>query len=75
MMEAEAAHGSLSLLRDGVPLLGFALVFVLIFRRLGLGATLGFLVAGAVVGPQPSSVASVVRNTPTMMGLVCRFMM
>jgi CPA2 family monovalent cation:H+ antiporter-2/glutathione-regulated potassium-efflux system protein KefB len=35
-----------------VPLLGFALVFVLIFRRLGLGATLGFLVAGAVVGPQ-----------------------
>jgi CPA2 family monovalent cation:H+ antiporter-2/glutathione-regulated potassium-efflux system protein KefB len=41
----------MSLLRDGVPLLGFALVFVLIFRRLGLGATLGFLVAGALVGP------------------------
>lgn len=41
-----------SLLHDGVPMLGFALVFVLIFRRLGLGATLGFLVAGAVVGPQ-----------------------
>ena len=46
------AHSNLSLLHDGVPLLGFALVFVLIFRRLGLGATLGFLVAGAVVGPQ-----------------------
>jgi glutathione-regulated potassium-efflux system protein KefB len=45
-------HAGLSLLHDGVPLLGFALVFVLIFRRLGLGATLGFLVAGAVVGPQ-----------------------
>ena len=45
-------HAELSLLHDGVPLLGFALVFVLIFRRLGLGATLGFLVAGAVVGPQ-----------------------
>ncbi|MDV3455936.1 cation:proton antiporter [Sphingomonas sp. HF-S4] len=45
-------HSSLSLLHDGVPLLGFALIFVLIFRRLGLGATLGFLVAGAVVGPQ-----------------------
>ncbi|NML04413.1 cation:proton antiporter [Sphingomonas sp. G-3-2-10] len=44
-------HGGMSLLRDGVPLLGFALVFVLIFRRLGLGATLGFLVAGALVGP------------------------
>ena len=32
-------------------LLGFGLVFVLFFRRLGLGATLGYLVAGAVVGP------------------------
>ncbi|WP_066652878.1 MULTISPECIES: cation:proton antiporter domain-containing protein [Sphingomonas] len=41
-----------SALRDGVVLLGFALVFVLLFRRLGLGATLAFLVAGAVVGPQ-----------------------
>lgn len=40
-----------SLLRDGVVLGGFALVFVLLFRRLGLGATLGYLVAGAVVGP------------------------
>ncbi|MBA4042359.1 MAG: sodium:proton exchanger, partial [Sphingobium sp.] len=39
-------------LRDGVILLGFALVFVLLFRKLGLGATLAFLVAGAVVGPQ-----------------------
>lgn len=45
-------HGGISLLRDGVPLLGFALIFVLIFRRLGLGATLGYLVAGALVGPQ-----------------------
>jgi CPA2 family monovalent cation:H+ antiporter-2/glutathione-regulated potassium-efflux system protein KefB len=41
-----------SLLRDGFLLLGFALAFVLLFRRLGLGATLGFLVAGALVGPQ-----------------------
>ncbi len=40
-----------SMLQDGVVLLGFALVFVLIFRRAGLGATLGYLVAGAVVGP------------------------
>jgi len=39
------------MLRDGFVLLGFALVFVLLFRRLGLGATLGFLVAGAMVGP------------------------
>ncbi len=41
-----------SLLRDGFVLLGAGLAFVLLFRRLGLGATLGFLVAGAVVGPQ-----------------------
>ncbi|MBB3861755.1 CPA2 family monovalent cation:H+ antiporter-2/glutathione-regulated potassium-efflux system protein KefB [Novosphingobium hassiacum] len=41
-----------SMLHDGFLLLGFALAFVLIFRRLGLGATLGYLVAGAVVGPQ-----------------------
>ncbi|MFM2371206.1 MAG: hypothetical protein RIS85_928 [Pseudomonadota bacterium] len=41
-----------SMLRDGFILLGFALVFVLVFRRLGLGATLGYLLAGAVVGPQ-----------------------
>ncbi|SEJ33628.1 Kef-type potassium/proton antiporter, CPA2 family [Sphingomonas sp. OV641] len=45
-----AATGSL--LRDGVILLGAGLGFVLLFRRLGLGATLGYLVAGAVVGPQ-----------------------
>jgi CPA2 family monovalent cation:H+ antiporter-2/glutathione-regulated potassium-efflux system protein KefB len=44
--------GAASLLRDGFLLLGFALAFVLLFRRLGLGATLGYLVAGAIVGPQ-----------------------
>ncbi len=38
-------------LRDGFLLLGFALPAVLLFRRLGLGATLGYLVAGALVGP------------------------
>lgn len=48
---ADTAHAS-SLLRDGFLMLGFALAFVLVFRRLGLGATLGYLVAGAVVGPQ-----------------------
>lgn len=47
----EAAADGASMLRDGVILLGFGLAFVLLFRRLGLGATLGFLVAGAVVGP------------------------
>src|SRR6187200_79723 len=39
-------------LRDGFLMLAFALPSVLLFRRLGLGATLGYLVAGALVGPQ-----------------------
>ncbi len=33
-------------------LLGAGMVFVILFRRIGLGAVLGYLVAGAVVGPQ-----------------------
>jgi monovalent cation:proton antiporter-2 (CPA2) family protein len=37
---------------DGVVMLGAALVFVILFRRFGLGATLGYLVAGALIGPQ-----------------------
>lgn len=44
---AEAVH----VLRDGAILFAFALVFVLLFRKLGLGAVLGYLVAGALVGP------------------------
>ncbi len=46
-----AEHGT-GFLRDGVIMLGFALGCVLLFRRLGLGATLGYLVAGVVIGPQ-----------------------
>ena len=40
------------MLRDALLILGFALVAVLAFRRAGLGATLGYLVAGALLGPQ-----------------------
>ncbi len=40
------------LLSEGVILLGAAVLFVIIFRRFGLGAVLGYLVAGALVGPQ-----------------------
>ncbi|MBV9840187.1 MAG: cation:proton antiporter [Sphingomonadaceae bacterium] len=47
-----AAHAADSFLRDGVIMLGAALAAVLIFRRLGLGATLGYLVAGAAIGPE-----------------------
>lgn len=40
-----------SVLREGVILLGAGFVFVMIFRRFGLGAVLGYLVAGAAIGP------------------------
>jgi glutathione-regulated potassium-efflux system protein KefB len=53
-MEPAAGAGAQAaslLLRDGVIILGAAMVFVMLFRRLGLGAVLGYLVAGAVVGP------------------------
>lgn len=53
-------------LRDGAIMLGVALVFVTLFRRLGLGATLGYIVAGALIGPsllglfnQPEAIQSV----------------
>jgi len=39
------------LLRDAALMLGVALVFVTTFRKLGLGATLGYIVAGALIGP------------------------
>jgi len=39
------------LLRDAALMLGVALVFVTIFRRLGLGATMGYIAAGILIGP------------------------
>jgi glutathione-regulated potassium-efflux system protein KefB len=50
-METQASHTAALLLRDGVIILGAAMLFVMLFRRLGLGAVLGYLVAGAVIGP------------------------
>jgi CPA2 family monovalent cation:H+ antiporter-2/glutathione-regulated potassium-efflux system protein KefB len=63
------AEGGTSILRDGVLLLGFGLAFVLLFRRLGLGATLGWLVAGAVVGPHVLGLA----NDPRAMVGIAEF--
>ncbi len=59
-------HGDGNLLRDGVIYLSFALVAVLLFRRLGLGATLGYLVAGALIGPHGFRLLS---NTQNIMSL------
>ena len=46
-----AADAATLVLRDGVIMLGAALLFVMLFRRFGLGAVLGYLVAGALIGP------------------------
>ena len=50
-MEPQAAEAASMMLRDVVILLGAAMLFVTLFRRFGLGAVLGYLIAGALVGP------------------------
>src|SRR6478735_8987183 len=52
-------------LRDGLLMLAFALPAVLLFRRLGLGATLGYIVAGSLVGPH---VLGLVGDADEMIG-------
>jgi len=49
--EVQAATVSITLLEGGAIMLGTALVFVTLFRKLGLGATLGYIVGGALIGP------------------------
>ncbi len=55
-----------ALLESGAVMLGAALLFVMLFRKLRLGATLGYIVGGALIGPQllglfddPEALASV----------------
>lgn len=59
-------HGETTLLRDGVIYLSFALVAVLLFRRLGLGATLGYIIAGVLIGPHGFGLLG---NTGSIMSL------
>ena len=47
--------GDHRVLESGAIMLGAALFFVTLFRQLGLGATLGYIVAGAMIGPQRSA--------------------
>ena len=49
---AETAQATTAILESGAVMLGAALLFVTLFRRLKLGATLGYIVAGALIGPQ-----------------------
>jgi monovalent cation:proton antiporter-2 (CPA2) family protein len=52
MNEAAAAEAATSsMLLNGALMLGAALFFVTLFRKLGLGATLGYIVGGALIGP------------------------
>ncbi|MDQ3074173.1 MAG: monovalent cation:proton antiporter-2 (CPA2) family protein [Pseudomonadota bacterium] len=67
MNEVETtAHATSVLLESGAVMLGAALLFVMLFRKLKLGATLGYIVAGALIGPHllgliddPEALASV----------------
>jgi glutathione-regulated potassium-efflux system protein KefB len=57
-MAAEAHNVISDILFSGVVLLGAALFSVLLFRKLGLGAVLGYLVAGIVIGPDGLALTS-----------------
>ena len=48
----EAAQTTATMLEAGAVMLGTALLMVVVFRKLGLGATLGYIVGGAIIGPQ-----------------------
>jgi glutathione-regulated potassium-efflux system protein KefB len=50
--EAQALATTSTMLEGGAIMLGTALVFVTLFRKLGLGATLGYIVGGILIGPQ-----------------------
>lgn len=52
MNPAGTAETTTAILESGAVMLGAALFFVTLFRRLKLGATLGYIVAGALIGPQ-----------------------
>jgi monovalent cation:proton antiporter-2 (CPA2) family protein len=49
--EAQALATTSTLLEGGAIMLGTALLFVTLFRKLGLGATLGYIVGGILIGP------------------------
>ncbi len=50
-VESQAAEATSALLESGAIMLGTALIFVTLFRKLRLGATLGYIVGGAIIGP------------------------
>ncbi len=62
----DASHNIVAdVMSSGVILLGAALLAVLIFRKLGLGAVLGYLVAGIIIGPDG---LALIGDAETMLG-------
>ena len=66
LLAAGGSEATGDLLADGAIMLGAALFFVTIFRRLGLGATLGYLIGGAIIGP---SLLGLVGNAENIMAV------
>jgi len=64
--EAPAVEVASAFLTDGAVMLGAALLFVTIFRKLGLGATLGYIVGGAMIGP---GVFDLIRDPQSVMSV------
>ncbi|HEY0628504.1 MAG TPA: monovalent cation:proton antiporter-2 (CPA2) family protein [Sphingomicrobium sp.] len=50
-VEGQVEETTNALLESGAIMLGTALIFVTLFRKLKLGATLGYIVGGAIIGP------------------------
>jgi glutathione-regulated potassium-efflux system protein KefB len=63
---AETAQATTAILESGAIMLGAALIFVTLFRRLKLGATLGYIVGGALIGPQ---LLGLVRDPEQMLSI------
>ena len=61
-VESQAVETTSALLESGAIMLGTALIFVTLFRQLKLGATLGYIVGGAVIGPQLLGLAGDTEN-------------
>ncbi len=51
MTEIQTAESASYLLETSAVMLGAAIIFVMLFRKLKLGATLGYIVGGVVIGP------------------------
>lgn len=62
----QASHATGLLLVDAAIMLGAALLFVTLFRKIGLGATLGYIVGGAIIGP---GVLGLVGNAEAVMAV------